>query len=94
MSEATTGQTFVRTLLDEWAENRRALRAIEESEHPSFLDGYGREWVWRDKDLYCHDDALTFPRAMIDALGLPSARLARNQNYARLCAICKRDWSL
>lgn len=81
------------SLVGRWLAARAALAEIERTEHPDIVDGYGRAWRWKAGYLYVHDDTLAFPRHMIDDLNLPSAELADNPNYSKLCATCRRDWS-
>lgn len=83
-------------IVKEWQETRSALREFEQSEHPDIMDRHGRTWIWRDKDLYVHDETLAMTRDMIESptLGLPSAVLADNPNYEKLCSICRRGWNV
>lgn len=87
------GRATATALVDEWQEARADLRVLLEADHPPITDRFGRVWVWRDGDLYAHDDTLAFPRTFIDdpRLGLPRPGLAAdNPNYAGLCSICRR----
>jgi hypothetical protein len=87
------GIAAVAGLLGEWRAARHAFAEMERAEHPDIIDQHGRVWTWRGGDLYAHDDTLAFPKALIDGgLGLPSAALADNPNYSRLCAICRSAW--
>lgn len=79
-------------LVDRWLAARAALAEIERAEHPDVVDGYGRVWRWKFGEVYSHDDTLAFPRHMIDGAGLPSAELADNPNYSKLCQTCRQDW--
>lgn len=82
----------VEPLVDRWLATRAALAEIERAEHPDVVDGYGRVWHWKFGEVYSHDDTLAFPRHMIDGAGLPSAKLADNPNYSKLCPTCRQDW--
>lgn len=84
--------TVVGDMIDEWQALRAELAALERAEHPDITDRFGRVWVWKSGDLYSHDRTLARPRDHIDQIGLPSARLADNPNYAGLCARCRSEW--
>lgn len=77
---------------DAWMALRAELRALDVAAHPDIVDTYGRVWVWRDRELYSHDDTLCVPRHMVMTFGLPRKGLADdNPNYARLCATCRHE---
>jgi hypothetical protein len=79
--------------LDSWHAVRAELAAIERAEHPDITDGFGRVREWSGRgDTYHHDGTLAFPKRWIPDLGLPSARLALNPNYAGLCDVCRSEW--
>lgn len=83
----TDAAEMVSETLADWYTARLigALRA-------DITDRYGRVWRWKSGDLYVHDETLAFPVALIDRVGLPSAALAGNPNYAKLCATCRQEW--
>lgn len=59
---------------------------------PDIVDSYGRVWVWKDRDLFVHDDTIAATPEMIAVAGLPQPGLAdRNPNYHGLCAICRGE---
>lgn len=76
-------------LIADWQAARKALRAIEEAEHPDLTDAFGRTWRWMDGELYGHDK-MAWTKAMVLApgIGLPSQYALENPNYA-WCAVCK-----
>lgn len=79
-------------LIDQWQALRAELRAVEATEHPDIVDGYGRAWQWKSRDLYSHDETIATPAHLIPTFGLPLAGLAeRNPNYTRLCAVCRHE---
>jgi hypothetical protein len=80
---------FVAKLLDEWQALRAEIRALEELEHPPIVDHLGREWTWKDGDLYRHDSTAA-PRHMINNFGWPRRELLDNPNY-RLCDACRAN---
>lgn len=93
-SQAAAGVLHVRALLAEWQELRAEMRALEEAEHPPFLDKFGREWTWWKGDLWHHDNTSACTRDMIDRIAtLPPERLRDNPNYHKLCGICRSQWS-
>lgn len=80
-------------LIAEWRAARVVLAELERAEHPDITDAYGRVWAWKGRgDIYTHDRTLAIPQAWIDSYGLPSATLADNPNYGRLCATCRQHW--
>jgi hypothetical protein len=81
----------VAALIDDWQEARKALRAIEEAEHPDITDVLGRVWKWWKGDLYVHDK-MGWPKSLITQPDLrrPIKAALDNPNY-RWCAICKGD---
>lgn len=85
------GRGWASNAVDAWQQARRDVREWERAEHPDITDRFGRVWVWKDGDLYTHDDTLAFPRAFLDdRIGLPRPGLADdNPNYSRLCDICR-----
>lgn len=87
--------TLVNEMINSWQDARRELAGLDAAEHPDVTDRFGRVWAWKSGDLYTHDGTLAFPRKFIDdeSLGLPSAQLADNPNYSRLCTTCRSDWN-
>lgn len=90
---ANDGRAYVGRKLAEWIALRDGIAAIEKAEHPDFTDKYGRVWTWEHDDVYSHDETLAFPFDMIGDLGLPRPECADNPNYAKLCVICRAEWS-
>ena len=91
---AGEGLHVVNGMLAEWQALRAELHAIEEAEHPAFRDKFGREWTWKDGDLWTHDACLAVARGTIDKLtGLPREKLRSNPNYWKLCDICRSQWA-
>jgi hypothetical protein len=82
----------VASTLADWYAARLAHELGLIAAHPDITDRYGRVWRWTTGELYEHDETLAFPRALIDTVGLPSATLAGNPNYANLCATCRQEW--
>jgi hypothetical protein len=85
----SAGRGIASALVDDWQAARRALREIEEAEHPNITDALGRVWQWKDKDLYTHD-SMAWPRdhVMHSGVSLPSQAALDNPNY-QWCSICK-----
>lgn len=83
------GRGIAAPLVDAWRAARRALREIEENEHPDLTDALGRAWKWIDGDLYGHD-GMAWPRDHVtyEAVGLPTKAARDNPNY-RWCEICR-----
>lgn len=81
----------VNATLDEWERLRKELRAIEEAEHPPITDVLGRQWTWKDGDLYVHD-GMAWPREFVERaeMELPSQAALENPNY-RWCPICRGE---
>lgn len=83
----------VPTMLGRLDAIRAELHRLERDEHPDITDHHGRVWVWRSHDRYVHD-GMSAPREFIldGRVGLPQAGLTeRNQNYADLCSVCRRE---
>lgn len=59
----------------------------------TITDRFGRVWISAGRNLYTHDDTISIPRGWVQTWGLPSRKLATNPNYARLCDICRSEWS-
>lgn len=79
-------------MVAQWQELRNQVRESEKSEHPDITDHHGRVWVWRDGDLYVHDECLAWPRDLIldGSHGLPGPSVSDNPNYTRLCSTCRQ----
>lgn len=88
-----TDLSVIHQKIEEWRVLRAELRALDEAEHPPFLDKYGRRWEWKSGNLWSHDHTLAYPRDMIDGLSLPPEKLRSNPNYWQLCDICRSQWS-
>lgn len=83
-------KTVGAVLLDRWHAARAELRALEVAEHPPIIDKFGREWTWKDENLYTHD-SMAWPATIFDgpdSYGLPKASALNNPNYV-FCDTCK-----
>lgn len=89
MGNSQTTRGIAASLVDDLIALRRAVREIEEEEHPDLVDAFGRTWTWKSHDLYVHD-SMAWPRDSVlsPTIGWPSASVLDNPNY-RWCDTCK-----